>query len=135
LSVEMPTSRQAVLVAVGEAGRGVPHHRARVDFAQEALGARPVPGDDGVGMLRAVPGDVLDRLVEAFTTRIDTIGASHSVYSLSRLRFLPLEFNFWVCESPRISTFLLLKMVPILGSTLGAIDSATSSVSIVLQVP
>src|SRR5262249_37053448 len=44
---------EAVLVAVGEARRGIPHHRAGIDLAQEALGARAVTGDDRVGMLRA----------------------------------------------------------------------------------
>src|SRR3989337_3939703 len=32
---------QAVFVAVGEARRGVPHHRARVDLPHAALDARP----------------------------------------------------------------------------------------------
>ena len=45
---------QAVLEAVGEAGRGVHHHRARIDLAQEAPRARDVLGDDRVGVLRAV---------------------------------------------------------------------------------
>jgi hypothetical protein len=44
---------QAVLEAVGEAGRGVDHHRRRIHLAQEAHGARVVLGDDGVGVLRA----------------------------------------------------------------------------------
>src|SRR5512134_1759138 len=55
---------QPVLEAVGEARRGVDHHRAGVDLAQEAHGVGPVLGDDGVGVLRSVPADVLDRLVE-----------------------------------------------------------------------
>src|SRR5688500_18841530 len=45
---------QPVLEAVGEAGRRIHHHRARVDLAQEALRAGPVLGDDRVGMPRAV---------------------------------------------------------------------------------
>src|SRR5258706_2537635 len=53
---------QAVLVTVGEAGRRVHHHRARVDLAQEPLRARVVLGHDRVGVLRAVLGDVSDRL-------------------------------------------------------------------------
>src|SRR5258707_8750991 len=56
---------QAVLVAVGEAGGSVDDHRARIHFAQETLGARLVAGDDGVGVLRAVLGDVGDGLVQA----------------------------------------------------------------------
>src|SRR6185436_73805 len=55
---------EAVLVAVGEAGRRVDDHRARVDLAQEALRALRVLGDDRVGVLRAVGGDVLYRLLE-----------------------------------------------------------------------
>jgi hypothetical protein len=70
---------EAVLVAVGEARRGVPHHRGRVDLAQEALGARAVAGDDRVGVLRAVLGDVRDRLVEALHHADRHHGASHSV--------------------------------------------------------
>src|SRR5512134_374278 len=56
---------QSVLVTVGEARGGVPHDRARVDLAQKPLGSRAVAGDDGIGMLRAVLRDVLDRFVEA----------------------------------------------------------------------
>src|SRR5918996_3094180 len=52
---------QAVLVAVGEARRGVPYDGARIDLAQEALGAAAVLRDDRVGVLRAVLGDVRDR--------------------------------------------------------------------------
>src|SRR5262245_44126138 len=55
---------QAVLVAVGKAGGGVHHDRARIHFAQEALRARLVLRDDGVGVLRAVVRDVADRLAE-----------------------------------------------------------------------
>ena len=55
---------EPVLEAVGEARRGVDHHRARVDLAQEAHRARVVLGDDRVGVLRAVLRDVRDRLVE-----------------------------------------------------------------------
>src|SRR5689334_4655662 len=55
---------EAVFVAVGEARRRIDHHRARVDFAEEAHGARVIVRDDRVGVLRPVAGDVLDRRVE-----------------------------------------------------------------------
>src|SRR5512139_475497 len=42
---------QTVLEAVGEARGGVHHDGGGVDLAQEALGAGPVRGDDGVGVL------------------------------------------------------------------------------------
>ncbi len=74
---------EAVLEAVGEARRGVHHHRARIDFAQETLRVRVVLGDDGVGVRRAVLGDVLHRRVESFTTRTARIGARYSVYQSS----------------------------------------------------
>src|SRR6478672_6905879 len=45
---------EAVLEAVRETRRGVHHDRARVHLAQETAGARPVLGDDRIGMLRAV---------------------------------------------------------------------------------
>jgi len=49
-------------------------------LAQEALGARAVAGHDRVGVLRAVLGDGgAIASSRPFTTRIDTIGASHSV--------------------------------------------------------
>src|SRR5437667_9525882 len=50
---------QTVLESVGEARRGVHHHRARIDLAKEALRARLVLGDDRVGMLRSVLADML----------------------------------------------------------------------------
>src|SRR5512135_381253 len=55
---------EAVLEAVGEAGRGIDHHRARVDLAQEAHRVRVVLGHDRVGVLRTVARDVVDRHVE-----------------------------------------------------------------------
>src|SRR5450755_1459627 len=55
---------EPVFEAVGKARRRIDHHRARIDLAQEAHGIAVVPGDDGVSVLRAVTGDVLDRGIE-----------------------------------------------------------------------
>jgi hypothetical protein len=56
---------EAELAAVGELGRGVPEHDGAVDAAEKALGSALIGGDDGIGVLRAEAGDVLDRLVDA----------------------------------------------------------------------
>src|SRR3954470_2539406 len=54
---------EAVFVAVGEARGGIHHHGAGIDFPQEALRPAPVLRHDGVGVLRAVFGDVRDGFV------------------------------------------------------------------------
>ena len=55
---------EAELLAVDEAGRGVDHHRGRVDLGGETVGRLDRPGDDRLGVARAVAGDVVDGLVE-----------------------------------------------------------------------
>ncbi len=55
---------QAELAAVVEAGAGVDHDGRAVDLGDEPLGGREVAGDDGLGVARAVTGDVVDRLVD-----------------------------------------------------------------------
>ena len=55
---------QAELETIGEARGRIHDHRAGIHFAQEAPRPGDVFGDDGVGVLRTVDGDVLDRLVE-----------------------------------------------------------------------
>jgi hypothetical protein len=55
---------QAVLEAVGKAGAGVDHHAGRIHLAQEAHGVRVVGRQDGIGVVRAVPVDVGDGLVQ-----------------------------------------------------------------------
>ena len=57
----------AELAAIGKLRGGVMQHDGAVHFAQEALGGRRVLGDDRVGVLRAVAGDMGDRGVEART--------------------------------------------------------------------
>src|SRR3546814_2647053 len=39
------------------------HHRGRIDFAQEAHRARVILADDGVGVLRRMGVDVVNRLI------------------------------------------------------------------------
>ena len=59
--VEMPTSApEPELLTVDEPRRRVHQHRRPVDLGHEAVGGRHVGGDDGLGMPRAVPRDVLD---------------------------------------------------------------------------
>src|SRR5262249_3466101 len=55
---------QAELIAVIEARARVDHDRRRIDRCGEAPRRVGVAGDDRVGMLRAVTGDMLDRFVE-----------------------------------------------------------------------
>src|SRR5690606_38025126 len=55
---------QAVLEAVGEAGRSVDHHRRRIHFGDEAAGVAEVLADDGIGVLRSVTVDVFDGLIQ-----------------------------------------------------------------------
>ena len=64
LGADADLGAEAELLAVDEAGRGVDEHRGGVDLAGEAVGRREVAGDDGLGVTRAVAGDVVDRLVE-----------------------------------------------------------------------
>src|SRR5574343_1157022 len=56
---------QAVFETIGEARRGIDHHRARIDFAQETHGLRVVFGDDGLAVVRRVLVDVLDGFVRS----------------------------------------------------------------------
>src|SRR4029077_12131650 len=81
---------EAVLVAVGEAGRGVPHHRARVALAPEAVGPRGRARRTRARAARArtPPAKIASVCGEPYfamcsiassrplTTRIDTTGAS-----------------------------------------------------------
>src|ERR1700682_912233 len=62
---------ESVFESVGKAGRRIDHHRARIDLAHEPHRVAIVLGDDGVGVLRAVASDVLDRGIER---RDDTHG-------------------------------------------------------------
>src|ERR1700730_17171369 len=55
---------EPVLEAVGEAGRRIDQHRARVDFAKETHRVSIVLRDDRVRVLRAVLRDMLDRIGE-----------------------------------------------------------------------
>ncbi|MNZ18866.1 hypothetical protein D3C78_358860 [compost metagenome] len=66
---------QAVLEAVGEAGRGVEHDRRRIDLGHELAGFTLVFADDRVGVVRAIVVDVLDGLVQAIdhTNRQDGV--------------------------------------------------------------
>src|SRR5437667_1106784 len=49
---------QPELAAVGEAGRGVDHHRGRVDLVDEAVGRLGIAGDDGFSVIGAPALDV-----------------------------------------------------------------------------
>ena len=57
-------SAHAELAAVGKLGRGVPHHDGAVDLVQKVGRRLFVVGDDGVGVVRAVLGDMLHRVVD-----------------------------------------------------------------------
>src|SRR5690606_34762894 len=98
---------EAELEAVGKACRGIDHDRRGIDLAQEAHGPLVVAGDDGIGMRRAVAGDVRDGFVQAFD------------------------------DADRDDRREVLRGPALLGretgATAGAIAAATSSVSMVLQ--
>src|SRR5690554_2391283 len=55
---------QTVLETIGKTGRGVDHHRTGVHFGQEAACSGEVFGNDAVGMLRAMPVDMGNGLVD-----------------------------------------------------------------------
>jgi uncharacterized membrane protein (UPF0127 family) len=55
---------ETVFETVGEAGRRVDHHRARIDFDEKAPRTAEMFGDDGIGVLRPVLADVSDGFVE-----------------------------------------------------------------------
>src|ERR1700730_8932870 len=57
-------SPESVFEAVGKARRRIDHHRARIDLAHEPHRVAVMLGDDGVGMLRAIASDVVDRSIE-----------------------------------------------------------------------
>src|SRR5439155_26929529 len=56
---------QPELAAIGEAGRGVDHHRGRVDLVDEAVGRLGIAGDDGFSVIGAPALDVADRAADA----------------------------------------------------------------------
>ena len=51
---------EAELAAVGELGRGVDQDDGAVDTRREPFGGLGVGGDDGLGVARAVAGEVID---------------------------------------------------------------------------
>ena len=55
---------EAIFKAICKAGRGVHHDGAGIDFAQETHRAGMVFGNDCVGVLRAILGDMGDCLVD-----------------------------------------------------------------------
>src|SRR5690606_18397948 len=55
---------EAILEAVGKTGRGIDHHRAGIDFSEEASGAGPVLGDDAFGVPGAVLADMVHGVVD-----------------------------------------------------------------------
>jgi hypothetical protein len=55
---------QAILETIGEARRGIDHHRRRIDLTQETQRLRVVLGDDRIGVVRSVAVDVPDGFVE-----------------------------------------------------------------------
>ena len=55
---------EAEFAAVGEAVGDIVENAGGVDRAQEAFGGGLVFGDDGVGVMRAVGVDVIDRLID-----------------------------------------------------------------------
>ncbi|MNJ19841.1 hypothetical protein D3C77_141650 [compost metagenome] len=56
---------QTILETVGKAGRGVDHHRGRIDLGHELASLRLMFGHDGIGMVRAIVIDMFDGLVQA----------------------------------------------------------------------
>ena len=55
---------EAEFATIGELCRGIVQNNRRIDFRQEALGRRPILGHDRVGVMRAMPFDVLDRPIQ-----------------------------------------------------------------------
>ena len=55
---------EAILEPIGEAGGCIDHHRTGIHLAQETAGAAIILGNDRIGMLRTIGGDVLDGLIE-----------------------------------------------------------------------
>ena len=55
----------AEFAAIGELGRGIVHHDRGIDRVQEPLRRRRVFGHDGIGMVRAIGVDVIDRAIQA----------------------------------------------------------------------
>ena len=49
---------------IGELARGVDHDDRAIDFAQETFGYALVGGDDGIGVMRGMPGDMFERGIE-----------------------------------------------------------------------
>ena len=56
---------EAEFAAVGELGRSIVEHDCRIDLLQEALCRCGIGRDDGVGVLRAVPGNVRNCFLDA----------------------------------------------------------------------
>src|SRR5471032_2865518 len=55
---------QSVFETIGEAGRGVDHHRTGVDLGHEAPGLPLMFGNDGVAVVRAIVVDVFDGFIQ-----------------------------------------------------------------------
>ncbi len=64
LGADADLGAEAELLAVDEPGRGVDQDGGGVDLAGEAVGGGQVGGDDGLAVTGAVPGDVVDGLVD-----------------------------------------------------------------------
>src|SRR5712671_1720765 len=55
----------AELPAIGELRRSIVHHNRRIERGEESLSCARILGDDGIGVLRAIGGDVANRFLHA----------------------------------------------------------------------
>ena len=127
---------EAELAAVVEAGAGVDHHGRAVDLGDESLGGREIAGDDRLGVARAVPGDVVDRLVD----RVDD-GDGQDLVEDTRYPSRPARRASWPARSrggrvaAELDSLAHQGLRPPWAGKTGAIARWTSSVSAALQTP
>ncbi len=100
---------EAVFATVGEAGGGVDEDAGGVDFGGEFFGGGEVGGDDGVGVLAGVFGDVgdgfvdrgdlfdSDDIVEEFGAPVG-IGGEFRVLQQAEGELVGAHFNFFLTE-------------------------------------
>src|SRR3989337_2168302 len=50
---------ESILETVGKTGRGIHHHGTGIHLGEEAPRPAEILGDDGIGMLRSIPGDMI----------------------------------------------------------------------------
>ena len=94
---------ESELAAIGELGRGVDQHDRGVDAFEEALGRRFAFGNDRLGMLRAVAGDMLDGAVNAVDGFDGDDGIEIFLTAVVGRRPFDTRIDLWAAASPRTS--------------------------------